>query len=259
MPRALEQRHLRLLAFLEERGEVDAHSLVRELGVSKSTLRRDLERLEKAGRLARTFGGARWPEPASLVVRAFGEKRTRMQAEKEMIARAAARVVEPGMVVALDSGTTVWRVAAALKDKAPLTVLTSALAPVEELGAVEGIVIHFVGGRFRPTNLDFVGSTTVEGYRELHADLAIVGADSFIPGKGAYSLDEASAAVAAAVAGCAERKVVVADHSKIDAKGCCLILPSKGIDFLITDNGIAPAFERRLRDESFELIVATGE
>ncbi len=237
---------------------MDAHSLVRELGVSKSTLRRDLERLEKAGRLARTFGGARWSEPASLVVRAFGEKRMQMQAEKEAIARAAARLVEPGMVVALDSGTTVWRVATALKDKRPLTVLTSALAPVEELGAIEGIVIHFVGGRFRLANLDFVGSATVEGFRELHADLAILGADSFIPGKGAYSLDEASAAVAAAVADCAERRIVVADHSKFDAKGCCLIVPSNRVDCLITDADLAPGVERRLRDESFDLIRATG-
>ena len=72
--------------------------------------------LESAGQVVRTFGGARLAAESSLLERTFGQKRELLRREKETIAREAARLVSPGMTVALDSGTTVWRVAAALND-----------------------------------------------------------------------------------------------------------------------------------------------
>lgn len=255
MARDVHERRRRLIAILDERGEQDVPTLVRELKVSEATLRRDLLSMEQSGQLVRTFGGARLLEPTSLVTRTFGEKRTRMRPEKECIARAAAELVEPDMIVALDSGTTVWRVAAALKEKSPLTILTSALAPLEELGAIPDITIHLVGGKFRLDNLDFTGTATVDGYRNLHADIAFFGVDSFLPGKGAFSLDESSAAVASAVARCADRRVAVLDHTKLNAKGCCLILASGEIDCLVTDSGIGHQTRSKLKSEPFKLIL----
>jgi DeoR/GlpR family transcriptional regulator of sugar metabolism len=256
MATTVPDRRERLVTLLEQRGEVELTALVRELAVSEATLRRDLAVLQREGRLARTFGGARSVPPPSLVARTFGEKRAHMQAAKEAIAREAAKLVEPGMVVALDSGTTAWRIAAALKDKAPLTILTSALAPLEELGAVPGISIHLVGGRFHLDNLDFTGTMTVEGYRQLHADFAFVGADSFLPGKGAFSLDENGAAVASAIARSADRRVVVMDHSKFNAKCCCLVLAAADINCLITDDGVSEQVRSGLQAEPFKLILA---
>lgn len=235
MASGVKSRRERLISLIEQRGELDLTVLVRELAVSEATLRRDLTVLEQAGRLARTFGGAKSVPPPSLVARTFGEKREHMRPEKERLANRAADLVEPGMVVALDSGTTIWRVAAALRSKAPLTVVTSALAPVEELGNVPGITLHLVGGRFRPENLDFIGTSAAARYQGFQADIAFVGADSFVPGKGAYSLDEESAAVASALAACASRTVLVVDRSKIDAKGYFLVAAANDIDEVITD------------------------
>ena len=89
------------------------------------------------------------------------------------------------------------------------------------------------------------------------ADIAFVGADSFVPGKGAFSVDEESAALAAAIARCADRKVVVIDHGKLGAKGCCRILASKEIDCLVTDGGLDAKLRKALEREPFKLIVAT--
>lgn len=46
--------------------------------------------------------------------------------EKELIATAASKLVEPGMVVAIDSGTKTWRVASSIKKKGQLTVIITA-------------------------------------------------------------------------------------------------------------------------------------
>lgn len=256
MARDSATRQDRLAAMLRERGEVAVDSLCAGLGVSEATVRRDLAALESAGVLARTFGGARLREEASLVERTFGSKRQQMRREKERLALAAAGLVQPGQIVALDSGTTVWRVAAALKGKAPLSVLTTALAAVEELGALSGMRVFCTGGRFRPENLDFVGPSAVAALAGLRADIAFVGADSLVAGKGLYSADQDSAAILAALGACAERVVAVVDHTKIGAGGLFLGLPQDRIDCVITDSGLSEETRAILQAQPFRLIVA---
>jgi DeoR/GlpR family transcriptional regulator of sugar metabolism len=244
---------------LHERGELAVADLCAGLGVSEATVRRDLATLESAGVLARTFGGARLLAESSLVERTFGRKRQQMRREKERIALAAAEIVQPGQTVALDSGTTVWRVAAALKGKAPLTVLTTALAAVEELGPVPGMRVFCTGGRFRPENLDFVGPSAVAAFAGLRADVAFVGADSLLPGKGLYSADQESAALLAAIGACAARVVAVVDHTKIGAAGMFLGLPQERIDCVVTDAGLSEETRAALQDQPFRLVVAETE
>lgn len=257
VPKAVKQRQERLLALLDEQGELDVPAMVRALGASEATVRRDLASLEAAGLLVRALGGARSLGASSLVARTFAEKRGRMRKEKEQIARAAAGLVEPGMTVALDSGTTAWRVAVALREREPLTIVTSAMAPVEELGPLRSMSVLLAGGTFRLENLDFVGPAAIRQLKALRADIAFVGADSLVPGKGGFSLDEASAAVAGALARCADRKVVVLDHSKFDARGRHLVIPAAEIHCLITDPGLDEQTRSRLQSEDYELVIAS--
>ncbi len=257
MPREIAERQQRLVRLLRERGELDVATLVRELATSEATLRRDLTNLERSGDVVRTFGGARPAEARSLVVRTFGEKREQMRLEKEWIGREAARQVQPGMVVALDSGTTVWRVAAALREIRPLTVITSALAPIEELGAIEDVKIHLVGGRFRRENLDFVGPEVAEAYAGLRADYAFIGADSYVPGRGVYSTDAESGAIVSAIARCARQRVLVCDHTKFNARGCCLALASKFVACIVTDDGLEDKTLQQLKADGRIVVIAS--
>lgn len=255
MVQAAKQRQERLLALLDQQGQIDVAGLVGKLHASQATLRRDLAALEEQGLLMRTFAGARSIRSSSLVARTFTEKRRQMRKEKQAIASAAAALVEPGMVVALDSGTTTWRIAAALRGKAPLTIVTTALAAVEELGPVPGMKVELSGGTFRPANLDFVGPAAIERLANMRADIAFVGVDSLVAARGGFSADATSAAVAAALARCAQRTVVVMDHTKFDAQGCHLVVAASDMDYLITDAGLSPQMHKRLAGEPYQLIV----
>lgn len=252
----MNDRQKQLMDLLQEQGEVEVAYLVRRLGASEATIRRDLTGLEQLGQLTRTFGGARLREGSSLVVKTFAQKMDDMRGEKERIARCAAALVQPGMTVALDSGTTVWRVAGALKDKAPLTVVTSALAVIEELGAVDGVRINCAGGQFRRSNLDFVGSSTVSAFAGFHADLAFLGVDTLIPSRGVFADTHESAAITSAIADCSDCRVVVMEHTKIKSEGCFLGLTCERIDRVITDAGLDEATRELLESESFRLTIA---
>ncbi|UCD28986.1 MAG: DeoR/GlpR transcriptional regulator [Planctomycetota bacterium] len=252
----VRQRREKIVDILREREEADIGLLVKKLNSSEATIRRDLNALEMDDRIIRVRGGARLINPESLVTKTFEQKRQIMAAEKERIAKKAAEFVEPGMVIAMDSGTTIWRVAAALKEKGSLQIITSALAVVEELGSIDDMAIHLIGGKFRLSNLDFVGPMSISAVSGFHADVAIIAVDALIAGKGTYGNDEDSAALTRAIGKCAEKRIVVADHTKIGARGYCQILSNTEIDILITDTGINPELVKELLKESFELIMA---
>jgi DeoR/GlpR family transcriptional regulator of sugar metabolism len=252
----MKTRQEQLIGLLEEQGEIGVERLVELLKVSEATVRRDLTDLQETGVLVRTFGAARLVKEVSLVARTFNARRESQRAEKERIAQAAVQLVRPGMSVALDSGTTVWRVAAALKARAPLSVFTSALAAIEELGPIHGIKVHSAGGQFRLHNLDFIGSKAIAAFSGIKAQIAFVGTDSFIPGKGFFALDEESAALCSAIAGCGDQCVVVMDHTKIGAVASHLALRSEQASVLIVDSGLDRSEQARLANEPFKLILA---
>jgi len=252
----MKERHQQIISLLEESRELDIATLREQLSASEATIRRDLLFLEENGMVIRTIGGARLKEVPSLVVRTFEEREQKNQKEKELIAAAASKLVSPGMVVAIDSGTTAWRVAASLKQKGPLTVITTALAVIEELGPVDDISLFCIGGQFRKENLDFIGGNVIQELNKIHVDLAFLGADSLIiPGKGLFANDYFTSLISKAISLCCDKLTVVMDHTKINAQGAFLAVPTSDIDLVIIDSGLNDTSRNILESEPFELML----
>lgn len=249
-------REARVLDLLKARRSLGVVALAKELDSSVATIRRDLGRLEARGLLVRTHGGAQLRELTSIVSHTLEQKRLVMRREKERIARRAAELVRPGMRVALDSGSTTWRVAAHLKGKAPLFVVTTALTVIEELGAVEGITLFTVGGQFHRDSLAFLGGAAEAAFSSLRVDLAFLAADCLIPGRGVFADTPEEANLIRAMARCADRCVVVADHSKLNRQGLFQALPPSMIQCVITDSGLEAKSRALLAKGPWQLLVA---
>src|SRR3546814_11342566 len=103
------QRQERLREILRDRGTAQLDDLARELGVSASTVRRDLEALELRGIVERTHGGAiyRGEEREQGPGPALSFRMAEQVAQKREIARYAASHVEPHMTHLLAGGSTV--------------------------------------------------------------------------------------------------------------------------------------------------------
>ncbi len=247
-----DKTHIRQSEIMNRLGtiaECSVPELVRLTGASEATVRRDLLEMEKQGMLLRTFGGARRVEKQSLVLRTFDQRSSHCREAKEWIAEAAVKLVSPGMTLVIDSGTTCWNFAACLRSFAPLRIVTSALAVVEALGGTPGIELNLVGGCFRIDNLDFIGPLALENLRSFHADIAFMGCDSLIPGRGAFAEDVNTAAVSREMARCAERTVILCDRSKFRNCGCHRLFAPDEIDTVVTDG---PAAE--FSNEPFRVI-----
>ncbi|HOL66922.1 MAG TPA: DeoR/GlpR family DNA-binding transcription regulator, partial [bacterium] len=143
-------------------GRVAVSELSRKLSVSAVTIRHDLAELSREGFLVRTYGGAIRKEGAISPEYSFLAKSRQHSQEKKMIAAAAARLIQPGQIIFLDTGTTTLEIARQLATvNFDLTVVTTSLPVVSTLIANSAIRLLVIGGFVRRPLADLSGPGTV--------------------------------------------------------------------------------------------------
>ena len=238
-------RQTTILDVLASRGEVSVQELAQGLGVSLMTVRRDLTRLERDGQITRTHGGAVLSK-AGVIEFAFLEQGKVCAAEKRAIAKAVAAMIEPGMTVTLDTGTTALEVAKAIAGIRPLTVLTSSLAIASALYAHDHIELVLLGGTARKGSPDLTGWLTEENLKRFRVDLAVLGADGADP-DGAYTTGVSVARVSQAMIAGATRTVLGVDHTKLGKAAFVRFAEWGDLSQVVTDAGASGATRKWLR------------
>ncbi|MUL43576.1 DeoR/GlpR transcriptional regulator [Streptomonospora sp. PA3] len=229
-------RHQELLDAVVD-GIQRVEDLARVLGISPSTVRRGLTELEQAGKVVRTHGGA-VPSPSGGEL-SWTQKSQRNAPAKRRIAALAADLVEDGQVVLLDAGSTTTFIAERLASRSGLTVVTNGLGPMTALHDAEGIELIVIGGRVRRRRGSIVGDYARGVLDRISADIAFIGADGVVPGRGVNCPSPELAAVKELQMRSAREVVVVADSSKLHAgeHHHWAVLP--GPHVLVTDDGIS--------------------
>jgi DeoR/GlpR family transcriptional regulator of sugar metabolism len=244
----------KIMSLITRDGEVSVGSAAKAFGVTEMTIRRDLETLERDGRLVRTYGGAVLSRPG-IVEFAFQQRADARSDEKRAIARDAARLVRPGMSVSIDTGTTTLEVAKAISGTADLRVLTPSLAVASALYAFDGIELVLLGGTARKGSPDLQGEITEDNIKRFRVHLAVLGADA-LGEDGIYTKDAAVSRVSRAMIANARERLVVADSSKLSETAFVKFADWKDVDVLITDAEAPPAARRWLNKSVKKVIYA---
>ncbi|MCC6581185.1 MAG: DeoR/GlpR transcriptional regulator, partial [Phycisphaeraceae bacterium] len=173
------ERQQRVLNMLRQRKTVELEDLSRELDVSLSTVRRDLESLEQKGLAQRTHGGAIYlggdaaspasPPPLGVPL---AERMAERIAEKRAIGAAAAKLVQPQMTVILDGGSTVVYAAQQITAR-PIQVVTNSLLVANLFNDDEQVELLLVGGSLYPRIGVTIGPIATGCLADLHADLLL--------------------------------------------------------------------------------------
>lgn len=249
-----------LLELLARDGKVEVEEAAAELAVSAATIRRDLDELAQQQMLTRTRGGAVAHNMSYDLPLRY--KTARRASEKQRIAAAVARMVEPGAIVGLNGGTTTTEVARAIATRGELsgsegggpavTVVTNALNIAHELAVRPHIKIVLTGGVARPQSFELMGPLATGVLAEVSLDLAILGVDALDPERGAAAHHEGEASINQFMARRAARVVVAADSSKLGGRAFARICALDEIGVLVTDTGateeaIAPYAEAGVR------------
>jgi len=246
---------LRLTAILEilrEAGSVSVEELSSRFAVSVVTTRRDLDLLEKDGRLRRTHGGAVSIEPLFYEPfrndRSFQAQVEKFADEKRRIGRAAAALVGAGETVALTPGTTTTEVVRSLPLNFNITVVTNTVNIPMELSKRKDLNVYVTGGHLRGDWFSLVGPTAVQSLNGIMIHTLFIGADGLDPEWGATCFSSDEADFNSALVRASRLRVAVVDHSKFDVTAGWRICGTSDIHMLITDTGASDetvaAFER---------------
>jgi DeoR family fructose operon transcriptional repressor len=231
-----EARQKRICELLARRGECSIEELVRRLGVSGMTVRRDLTALAGQRKVLRTHGGAALAERVSFEFEFLNRVR-KNQAAKEAIAKVAAALVKDGQSVMLDSGTTTLELAKRLRGKRNLTVITTSLPIAAQLQFDRQIEVLLLGGYLRASSPDLSGALTEANLETLRADAAFLGADGVDSRGNVYQDSPELARMLTKMASAASRVYVVADHSKLGRTALWRFGRLRDWTGLITDSG----------------------
>jgi DeoR family transcriptional regulator of aga operon len=236
-----------LVELVARRRQLTVEQAAAALGVSQATIRRDLDQLARQRLITRTRGGAVANGVAYDLPLPY--KTARHSAEKQRIGAAAAALVEPGMVVGLNGGTTATEVARVLAarpelasrgDSPQLTVVTNALNIANELLVRSTIKIVVAGGVVRPQSSELVGPLGAPLLRQVALDLALLGVDAIDPVAGAAGHHEGEAAMTGLMAERAARVVIIADASKLGRRAFAQTCSIDRVATLVTDTGADP-------------------
>jgi DeoR family fructose operon transcriptional repressor len=240
---ASDDRQSEILLFLKERGTASITETAAKFSVSEMTVRRALHKLADAGLVIRTPGGA-MTAPSGSMEKSFLERSAKMSDAKDAIGREAARLVQTGETVVLDSGTTTRCVARHLSAKRDLVVVTTSLAVVEELAGSPGVQVKLTGGVYRRSSHDLSGPTMLNALGDVYADKVFFGAAALSFHKGVMNYD---AEMPKAFLRAGRERILVIDSSKIGVEAVYRLCPVKKCDLVIVDKAAKSADLARLR------------
>lgn len=253
-PDQLSGRSRQIINIVTDQGPVRVEELARLLDVSIVTAYRDLAKLEQLELVTRSKGeisparSSQSEMPTSL--------RSKLNApEKNEIAATASQLVTRGESIIVDDSSTVLPFLAAIADLTPLTIITNALTVVQAIGTKPGTTVFMMGGRYRPWTDSFHGPSTVEAIKKIRADVCVM-SDAAVCGSSVCNPYEFVADTKRAMLAVAERKVLLADHTKFERRALHEVVPLADFDTVVVDSQTPEATIERLRDEVAEVLIA---
>ena len=247
-----ERRQL-IVSKIQQEGRALVSELSDSLGISRITIRKDLDDLESKGLVRRTHGGALSLQNGALIDPTLQEKEQKQLKEKQRIAVAAAALVQEGLCVLLDSGTTTTAVARELRRFSHLTVITNAVNIATELARTDFEVI-LTGGTLRKNSSSLVGPLAEDVLSEMHADILFLGVDGFDTKIGLTTPNFLESRVNRAMVNASTRVVAVCDSTKFSRRSLALIVPPSAIHTVITDDQLDEKDAEALISAGIELI-----
>jgi DeoR family transcriptional regulator of aga operon len=256
-PRLLvEERRRLIVEQVEREGRATVEELAARFKISPVTIRADLEALARNAAIVRSHGGA-VPPPAHALDTPLSIKETRRHAQKRRVGQAAAKLVEDGETIILDSGSTTVEIARALRARkwSELTVITNGLHIALELGAIPAIRVMMLGGLLRASSHSLVGPGAEQMLAQLSADRLFLGVDGIDPEVGVTTPDPQEATLNALMIRVSREVIAVFDSSKFGQRSLSVIAPVSALGIAITDADADAKYVQALKDGGVRVTV----
>lgn len=248
-----DERRTKILQIAEESGFVSLQRLVAEVGVSESTIRRDLEYLDAQGQLHRTRGGAAY---AGDSLTDFDIRQNQSSLEKRRIAQRTADMISAGETVLLDGGTTTLEVARHLHSKS-MQVVTNSLPIASLLMNQPEVELIFIGGYVYPKTGVALGEQAIVALKNINVSRLVMSTGG-ITAEGLFNSNALLVETERQMIEVAQRVTLVADSSKFGRRALSHLCPLSSVHEVVTDDGVGEEWRQVMESNGIRMEVVQG-
>lgn len=252
-----EQRQKELLRLLRTAGVLSIRDVTELMKVSHMTVRRDISSLEESGQVVAIQGGVRLAERAAAEPPA--ERSSRAQLElprKRAIGELAATLVNDGMVIFLDAGTTCESVVPFLAARKGITVVTNDYFVVTALFDYPEIETIHTGGTVDVESRSSSGPLAAATLSSVNLDVCFLSTGTWDVQHGVTTPSTEKVVLKRAALSAAATAVLLADSTKFGTYERFNVVPLGKLDAVVTDSELGEPSRRAVEDLGVEVHLA---
>ena len=251
----IAERQSRLQELLARRGISDLDTLARELSVSNSTVRRDVEILEQKGLVNRTHGGVIWTGDKNASPRPYAfDQRTEYRADaKRQIAKAARELIQSGQTILLDGGTTTFYLAQELLGL-HIQLVTNSLPIATLFANDENIELIVTGGLVYPRYGVLLGPMAEQMLGTIHPKSMFFSVAGIHDG-GLYNQNLLLVEAEKKMMAQAQQVILLADSTKFGQQALVQLCEMTDVDIVVSDSELSNDHQKQIENAGCQLII----
>jgi DeoR/GlpR family transcriptional regulator of sugar metabolism len=243
------ERQKKILEIITSEDRIEVARLAELTGVSRVTLRKDLDRLEEKG-IIRHEKGQVSPGSGDNI----NNRLTYHYDTKRKIARAACALVQDGEAVMIESGSCCAILAEEIAlNRRDVRIITNSAFIAAYIRKLPQAKILLIGGDYQNEAQVMVGPIARQCVQGFAVDKLFIGTDGFSEKSGFTGNDHLRSETVRDMAKQAARVIILTESEKFSKQGLVPLLPFSGISQVITDSAIPPEKERFLAERGIRV------
>ncbi len=247
------ERYRKILDLVTEQDYISANDLVEQLGVSRETIRRDLNTLAQQGLIEKTHGGAANIERSLHsfdVDTPYDQRSHENKEEKEQLCFSAAQQIRDQDCIFLDNSSTVSFLPQYIPEEYNITFITYSFRLLMSLAALNRPNWKFIclGGDFNPSSYctgNYLAKDNLAKFHPTAAFISCHGIDRSLQVSDGYA---GNIEIKSLLLSQCSNVYLLADSSKMGRNGMITIAPAEEFTHILTTDLADPSFIKRLTD-----------
>lgn len=233
-------RRDKIVELINQEKNISVKDLSAKLGFAESTIRSDLNILDKQGIIKRIHGGASSIEKGDdFDYKKFENRLNTEREEKILIAQKALKYIENDEVLAIDASTTCFELAKLLATtEHRLTILTNGIKVAEALKNNPNVTIILIGGILSRNSYAIESDLGVEILDKFNIHKSFLSSHAINIENGMTDFNMFEVKLKQKLIEKSDLIYALLDHSKFNKKSAASLCSLGEIDLLITDPGL---------------------
>lgn len=228
--------------------------LCKALFVSRSTIRRDIIKLENEGLVKRHFGSVSFIDktPNELSV---NYRMMENPDKKSAIAKKASEYIKDDMVIFIDSSSTARYLMPYIRAKNNITVITNGIQMALELRNSPSIQCFIAPGKLKPKSFSIIGEHAVKYLSNFRAEVSFFSCKA-INSHGIFEGDDSQALYKKKMIEHSNKAILLCDSTKENKSGYFKLSDFTDINILISDSPFSESIMNSIKNANCNINIS---